>query len=59
MIPMNPSDPMHWTLALPEVVLAIVGFVLYRLRAFRRETAESAVPSQSPSPERSGRHRQS
>ena len=39
------------------VVLAIVGFVLYRLRAFRREAAEGAVRAQSP--ERTGRHRQS
>src|ERR1700733_1527945 len=38
------------------VVLAIVGFVLYRLRAFRREAAQGAVPA--PSPERTGRHRQ-
>src|SRR3984885_10351410 len=39
------------------VVLAIVGFVLYRLRAFRREAAQGTVPA--PSPERTGRHRQS
>jgi membrane protein DedA with SNARE-associated domain len=43
------------------VVLAIVGFVLYRLRAFRRESAEGAVPAPATernSPERTGRHRQ-
>ena len=39
------------------VVLAIVGFVLYRLRAFRREAAEGVVTAPS-SPERTGRHRQ-
>jgi membrane protein DedA with SNARE-associated domain len=38
------------------VVLAIVGFVLYRLRAFRREGAEGSAPARSP--ERTGRHRQ-
>src|SRR3984885_7764407 len=38
------------------VVLAIVGFVLYRLRAFRREAAQGTVPA--PAPERTGRHRQ-
>jgi membrane protein DedA with SNARE-associated domain len=41
------------------VVLAIVGFVLYRLRAFRREEAEGGVPSRPRPPERTGgRHRQ-
>jgi membrane protein DedA with SNARE-associated domain len=39
------------------VVLAIVGFVVYRLRAFRREEAAGTVPNRAP--ERTGRHRQS
>jgi hypothetical protein len=39
------------------VVLAIVGFVLYRLRQFRREAA-GAGPVPDPPHERAGRHRQ-
>src|SRR5580693_842707 len=35
------------------VVLAIIGFVVLRLREFRREAAEGAVPA--PAPERTGR----
>jgi membrane protein DedA with SNARE-associated domain len=38
------------------VVLAIVGFVVYRLRQFRREAAAGPVPD-APH-ERAGRHRQ-
>jgi len=45
------------------VVIAIVGFVLYRLRQFRREAAqaqpeEQAHAAQQPTaPKRPGRHR--
>jgi membrane protein DedA with SNARE-associated domain len=41
------------------VVLAIVGFVLVRLREFRRESAAGGSVAGSPTPpERAGRHRQ-
>jgi membrane protein DedA with SNARE-associated domain len=41
------------------VVLAIVGFVLLRLREFRREAAAGRpVAGSPPPPERAGRHRQ-
>jgi NADH-quinone oxidoreductase subunit N len=33
---MNPSDPMHWTLALPEVVLAIVGMAILMFGVLRK-----------------------
>jgi hypothetical protein len=50
------------------VVIAIVGFVLYRLRQFRRESAQAAVSGEPASgepsgaappapPKRPGRHR--
>jgi membrane protein DedA with SNARE-associated domain len=51
------------------VVIAIVGFVLYRLRQFRRESAQAAVSGEpasgepsgaappAPAPKRPGRHR--
>jgi membrane protein DedA with SNARE-associated domain len=51
------------------VVIAIVGFVLYRLRQFRRESAQAAVSGEpatgepsgaappAPAPKRHGRHR--
>jgi membrane protein DedA with SNARE-associated domain len=47
------------------VVIAIVGFVVYRLRQFRRESAEARASGQTPAgapqptepPRRSGRHR--
>src|ERR1700728_3486482 len=41
------------------VVLAIVGFVVYRLAPFRREEAAGGVPDRPRPPERSGRRRQS
>jgi membrane protein DedA with SNARE-associated domain len=39
------------------VVLALIGFVLYRLREFRREAAAAGSGAQA-RPERAGRHRQ-
>ena len=46
------------------VVIAIVGFVLYRLRQFRREAAQAKAAGQEPAPQRpavprrpGGRHR--
>ena len=47
------------------LVVAIVGFVVYRLRQFRREAAEGTLPAEfaepdapaSPAPPRHGRHR--
>jgi energy-converting hydrogenase Eha subunit E len=40
------------------VVLAIVGFVILRVREFRREAVAGSVGSSPSSPERTGRHRQ-
>jgi membrane protein DedA with SNARE-associated domain len=39
------------------VVVALIGFVLYRLREFRRESAGRGTATGAP-PERAGRHRQ-
>ena len=33
---MNPSDPLHWTLALPELVLAIVGMAILVFGVLRK-----------------------
>jgi NADH-quinone oxidoreductase subunit N len=33
---MNPSDPLHWTLALPELVLAIVGMAILLFGVLRK-----------------------
>jgi NADH-quinone oxidoreductase subunit N len=40
---MNPSDPMHWTLALPEVVLAIVGMAILLFGVLRK--GENTFPA--------------
>src|SRR5277367_472717 len=36
MIPMPPSDAMHWTLALPELVLSIVGMAILVFGVLRK-----------------------
>jgi len=39
------------------VVIGIVGFVLYRLRQFRREAAAARAGQGSPAPRSHGKHR--